>query len=136
MAHLKSSSNHLMRDYVGPTALGLAIVACMPILGIAAFVLRGVVVAVFAVMAAIAATVGVWHLIEPTLSPRSRVILREYAAPVAMGLAMVVCMPLLGVVAFVVQGTVGVILGVAGAIVAIVAIVRASVLNHHQSRPH
>lgn len=122
MSRLRPSSNTLMRDYVWPGALGLAIVVCMPVLGLAAFLLRGVAVAVFAVVVAIATMVGIWHLIEPTLSPRWRMILREYAAPIALGVSVVVCMPLLAVVAFVVQGTVVALLAMGAVIVAIVGL--------------
>ena len=72
--------------------------------------MRGTLIAAFAVCVAIAVTIAAWHMIEPTLSPRWRHALRE----LALGVAMIVSLPLLAVVLFVMQGTVAALLIVAG----------------------
>lgn len=131
MARQRPTPN-LFRNYVGPAALALALVLCMPVLGAAAFVLRGIIVATIAVAIAASVTVWVWHLIEPTLGPRARWILRNYALPTAIGVAIVVCLPLLAVLAFVVQGTVAALLATGLVIFAGVEGWRAFILTHRR----
>jgi hypothetical protein len=105
MARLKPSSNTVMREYVGPVALGVAMAVCMPLIGVAAFMMRGVLVGVVAAAIAAVVSVSAWHILEPSLSLKARAVLRTYAAPVGIAVAMLVSLPLLAVVGLVVQGT-------------------------------
>lgn len=117
MAHLTPHSqlhhhSHL-REFTFAAAVGTAMIICMPALAIAAFLLRGIVISGLAVVIATIAIIGVCELVWPRLPARMRHALHEYAGPAAFGLAMVVCMPLLAVLAFVVQGTVAALLAAA-----------------------
>ena len=127
MAHLGTTQHKLFREYVAPTALGLALVVCMPVLGIAAVLMRGTLIAAFAVCVAIAVTIAAWHMIEPTLSPRWRHALRE----LALGVAMIVSLPLLAVVLFVMQGTVAALLIVAGVALFLIGLWRVFAASGH-----
>lgn len=120
MAHLGASQNKMIREYVAPTALGLGLVICMPVLGIAAILMRGTLIAAFAVCVAVGVTIAAWHMIEPTLSPRWRHAVRE----LALGVAMIVSLPLLAVVLFVMQGTVAALFAVAAVALTLVGIWR------------
>jgi hypothetical protein len=108
----------------------------MPVLGIVALMLRGVLVAMVAVVIAIAATLGVWHAVEPTLNPRVAAALRDYAAPTAFGIAFVICMPLLGIVALVARGAVLALLAAAIVIAATIGLWRMIATHHHTDHPH
>lgn len=108
--------NNVIGEYAWAIALGLALVMCMPLLGIAALMLQGAVVAVIAVAIAAALVVGLWKLIEPKLSPGLRLVVRD----VALGVAMVASVPLLVVMMFVMQGTLAVLLAVAAVALVIV----------------
>jgi hypothetical protein len=130
MAYLRPISTQLMKDYAGSVALGTALALCMPLLGIAVLLLRGAVVAAAAVLVAIGATALAWRAIEPSLSPRWRSVVCNYAFPTALAISLVVCMPILGIVAFVVRGTVLALLIAAGFIVAVIAGWRAYTVRH------
>lgn len=127
MAHLGTPQNKLIREYVAPTALGLALVVCMPLLGIAAVMMRGTLIAAFAVCVAIGVTVAAWHMIEPTLSPRWRHAVRE----LAIGVALIVSLPLLAVVLFVMQGTVSALLVVAAVALTLIGLWRIFAAGSH-----
>jgi len=140
MAHLTPhphfhAHSHL-REFTFAAAVGTAIIGCMPALAIAAFLLRGVVISGLAVIIATAAIIGVCELVWPRLPARMRYALHDYAGPAAFGLAMVICMPLLAVLAFVVQGTIAAL--VAAAVLTVAALTsgaaiwrRIALARHH-----
>ena len=118
MARLTTSRNTPIWEYVGPVAMGLALVACMPLLGIAAFLLRGVVVAAFAAALTAAAAIAIWQWLEPKLSPGVRLVVRD----VTLGVALVLGVPLLAVAVLVAQGAAVALFPVAAVTLAILGI--------------
>ncbi len=130
MGHLRPVLNAGVREYVGPVALGVAIAVCMPVLAIAVFLLRGVVVAAFGAAIVTIAALALWEGIEPKLSPGTRVVVRD----VAMGLALIAGVPLLVIAALVVQGTVVAVLPVAAVTLAIVGLWQLLAAGRHAFR--
>lgn len=103
-AHLRHHPASVMGQYAVPAALGAALTVCMPLLALAAFFLRGAVVAGVAVAIAVAATLAAWKVISPSLGPRVNAAVKDYAGPAAIGITLAVFFPLLGIVALVARG--------------------------------
>ncbi len=117
MARLALTTTSVIREYLEAAAYAIALVVCMPILGIVAFLLRGVAVGVLASVLVLVGAIGAWHWAEPRLSPAWRAGVRE----VALGALLLAGIPVLVAGVLVLQGAVvallpvaGVVLGVAG----------------------
>ncbi len=132
MARVKTNMNTLMRGYAGPVAFGLAAIICMPVLGIAAFLLRGVFVAGFAAALVVAASIGLWHAIEPKLSPGCRLIVRE----IVLGVAIIAGIPLLAITVVLAGGATLAVLPVALVTLAILGVWQILGVSRHVFRTH
>ncbi len=117
MARLNPTANSMIREYVEASAIAVALVLCMPLLGIGIFLFRGVAAGVAILVLLLVGGVAAWRWAEPRLTPNCRVIVRE----VAVGAAFLAGIPVFAIAAVALGGLVAillplvaVVLGVAG----------------------
>lgn len=127
MARLNPPVHNETREYVEAAAIGIAMAACLPLLGIAAFLCRGVLAGVVVVAIVLGLSIVIWRRIEPTLTPQSRAAVRE----VAIGSAVLALIPVIALGFVAVGGVVVVLIPVAGLALAFIGIGRILAAGRH-----